>query len=204
MPARGLWLHTAIAFGVACLWACAADPDDLIENWSFDAWCGADLCDWTTEQAGIERTHSWHRKDAAVSFVATGARISQLLPRAPERCFLFDTMADVDPRSNLKLLLDFNADGVADSEHHLAAVSWTRVPIIIATPVEYENVRFILQKQGVGRAVLAQLRAVPTDDCDPTPLKLEDHSRCTLDAVCGSGRCAEGTCAPLPTPLGAQ
>jgi hypothetical protein len=190
---------------VGCLCACAAgSDDDLVEDWSFNAWCGPDLCDWTTEQAGIERAYSWHRKDAAVSFVDKDARISQLLPRAAERCFLFDTIADLDPRANLTLLLDFNADGTADLYHQLAAVSWTRVPIVIPTPAAYENVRFILQKEGIGRAVLAQLRVVSTDDCDPTPLKLKDGSRCTLDEVCGSGRCAGGTCSSLPTPQGAR
>ena len=51
---------------------------NLIDNPSFDHWCGDDLCDWETVSGKIERVGSWHERDYAVSFVEQGTRITQV------------------------------------------------------------------------------------------------------------------------------
>src|SRR4051812_606928 len=88
---------------------------NLIDNPSFDRWCGEDLCDWTTEAGKIERVGSWHKKDYAVSFLEPDTRISQLsTDTVPNGCIRFEMIADVDPLARLTLEIDYQDDGKVD------------------------------------------------------------------------------------------
>lgn len=147
------WLTVCFALMLGC-------ESNLIDNPSFDRWCGAELCDWQTDSGKIERVGSWHDKDYAVSFVATGTQISQLSrATVPGSCIRFDMIADVEPRAELSLQVDFHDDGVIDVAQAVPAARWQDTSFLIHTPGSYTKVRYIFRKAGEGRALLAQVWA---------------------------------------------
>lgn len=151
----------------ASLLALAGCETNLIDNPSFDRWCGdGKLCDWTNDGGKIERVGSWHERDYAVSFVAKDTQISQRSTyTVPGSCIRFEMIADVDARAELKLEVDFHDDGAVDFSQLIPASNWEPVALVVHTPRSYAKVRYILRKQGVGRAVLAQLWADTTGGC---------------------------------------
>ncbi len=181
-----------LSIGSVCV---ACFDDNLVNNPSFDLWCGDHLCSWSTEQGRVERVATWHDRDYGVSFVATPTRLSQLSKAAPVDCMRFDMIADVDAAARLSLSLDFNDDGKVDFEQAVPSVRWKSVQFVVRTPGDYASVRFALEKRGQGKAVLAQLRVVSeTEHCTGERLELRDGSRCTTDASCASGGCIEQEC----------
>lgn len=155
---------------VLCAWLLGGCESNLIENPSFDRWCDDRLCDWNTDTGKIERVGSWHPKDYAVSFVDKGTQISQLSrDPAPGGCIRFAMIADVQPRAELSLQLDFHDDGVIDDEQKIPAISWQETSFLVRAPRSYSKVRYILRKQGDGRAVLAQLWAESDGCAEQTP-----------------------------------
>lgn len=167
-------------------------------DWSFERWCEGSLCDWDTEGTVVP-ADTWHSEDLAVSFGSPESRVSQLLPEGTTRCFLFDTIVDVEPQARLTLQLDFNDDGTVDFEQLLAGASWKTVRVAVPAPISYENVRFIVVKKASGRAVLAQLRAEPLAECGGEPTRLRDGSTCSGDEVCEvNHHCVDGRCSSLP------
>jgi hypothetical protein len=150
---RSLFLLACLVLGSAC-------DTNLINNPSFDRWCGDHLCDWTTDQGEIARVGSWHERDYAVSFVTKGTQISQVSrSTAPDSCIRFDMIAEVDPESELALLVDFDDNGSVDERQLVPSASWQTTSILIHTPRTYNKVRYIFQKAGEGRAILAQVWA---------------------------------------------
>jgi hypothetical protein len=107
-------------------------------------------------------------------------------------------IAHVETQARLVLQLDFNDDGLIDVEQSVPAVPWRTWPFEVHAPVEYDGVRFILRKQGEGLAVVAQLRVLDRGACKGDPLTLQAGSPCRSGAVCKSGSCVAGSCAPCP------
>lgn len=183
-----LLLAAALPVLVAC------PEENLIDDASFDQWCGKKLCSWTTDRGRVERAPSWHPDDHAVSFVETPTRISQLSVADAVDCLRFDMIADVDAEARMALKLDFNDDGIIDFDQEVPAVRWQSVQFVVRAPVSYLNVRYILEKRGQGRAILGQVRAVEEYECKGVRIELADGSKCAVDASCASDSCVEGVC----------
>jgi hypothetical protein len=177
----------------------ACDDPNLVDNPSFDLWCGDKLCSWDTDAGRVERVASWHRGDYGVSFEETPTQISQLAEGVHVRCMRVDLIADVAASAEMTVGFDFNDDGIVEHTQAVPAVSWRSVQFLVHTPLFYDSVRYVLRKSGAGHAVIAQLRIVeePTEDGDPCvaePLQMADGARCTADVVCASGICLDGHC----------
>jgi hypothetical protein len=146
---------------------------------------------------------TWHKKDLGVSFVVQGTQLSQAIAPSFQRCLLFDVIAEVDPAAQLTLQLDFNDDGVVDVDYQIVAAHWRSVAPLFPVPLDYFGVRVRVVKKGAGKAVLAQLRVVPTDECQSEPSPLKQGSTCLFGAACESRVCVEARCsAPLPASVG--
>ena len=118
--------------------------------------------------------------------------MSLLSEAQPSKCMRIDTVADATPEAKLSLLLDFNDDGQADYEYAIPAGHWKLSSVELTPPVDYRSVRYILQKEGSGRAVLARLSVWPSFGCKRSSDPLEDGALCTVDQSCRSGLCASG------------
>jgi hypothetical protein len=186
-----------VLMGMLWLAACA-ESADLSSNSSFDRWCEGGPCAWQTDDGWVKAVGTWHPKDLGVSFEATPSQISQFQPKSSFRCFLVDMVADVEAKARLVLRLDFNDDGVIDFEQQVPDVRWKTWPFVVRAPLDYQGLRFIVRKQGPGRAVLAQLRVVPESGCAGDRIQFQDGSSCRTHAVCQSGLCAEGHCQRCP------
>jgi Cys-rich repeat protein len=195
---RALWLVLALMMMVVAYVAC--DDPNLVENPSFDQWCGQKLCNWTTDEGRVERVKTWHRGDYGVSFEETPTQISQLSRENPARCMRVDLIADVATSAAMTLAFDFNADGVIEHSQAVPAVSWRSVQFLVHAPADYASLRYVLRKSGRGHAVIAQLRVVEEygeegeDPCAGAPLQIADGAACTVDASCASGVCIGGLC----------
>jgi hypothetical protein len=107
----------------------------------------------------------------------------------------FDVIARVAKDATLFLELDFNDDGYVDGSYPISQAQWRSVPFVIATPIDYENVRLRLVKEGRGSVVLAQIVVNDAGECpDVAPLRLNNGSICGQDAVCRSGACVSQRC----------
>lgn len=199
------WIKSFVLVAVLIGLCAACFDDNLVNNPSFDLWCGKELCGWQTDEGAIARAPTWHEADYGVSLVETPTQLSQLL-QPPEvvnaLCLNVDMIADVDTSARARLALDFNDDGIIDFDQAIPDVRWRSVQFKVKTPVNYTSVRFELRKEGPGKVVVAQLRVTKNyssypDGCDGgEALKLADGSRCTVDAVCDSGACISGRCEP--------
>jgi hypothetical protein len=186
--------HSLLLLALAAPALAACIEEDIIENASFDRWCGTSLCSWTTDRGRIERVPSWHREDYAVSFVKTPTRISQLSNAEPVACLHFDMMADVAAEAGMVMKLDFNDDGIIEFDQEIPAVRWQSVKFVVRAPESYVNARFIVEKLGKGRAVLGQVAVRAESDCEGPRIELVNGSSCAADASCASKACVEGLC----------
>jgi len=178
---RGIASLTVLCVALA---ACGSADDALVANPSFDRWCtGMSLCDWTMTE-GVVKAHTWHEDDLAVSFELAGSEISQRIEHSSTPCYLFDTIADVDTLARLTLYIDFDDDGIAEFQQQLPEVGWKSVTYAYPAPEGYQSVRFIVRKEGAGRAVLAQFRVEGRGPCPgaalPAPLSGPPASRSRL------------------------
>jgi hypothetical protein len=140
----------------------------LLDDPSFDRWCGEQLCDWDVEVGQIERVGSWHKRDYAVSFLEAPTRISQLSRLfVANSCLRFDLIADVDASARMVLRVDYNDDGIAEEEQYVNEADWQTTSFVIHTPRSFGKVRFSFEKQGEGRAVLAQMWVDTDSSCLP-------------------------------------
>src|SRR4051812_26624916 len=186
------WLGVFVVLGVGFV---ACDDNNLVNNPSFDLWCGKSLCGWQIDAGSIERVSTWHKKDYGVSFEGTNTQISQVSAADPVKCMRFEMIADADPEAQLSLVLDFNDDQREEFEQRITDVRWQSVQFVVRPPVDYKNVRYILRKRSAGYAVIAQLRVVEeTENCDGAPMLIEDAGQCTIDASCEHGLCSAGVC----------
>lgn len=196
------WFAVFVGLGAAFV---ACDDNNLVNNPSFDLWCGKSLCGWQLDTGSIERVGTWHKKDYGVSFEGASTQISQVSDADPVRCMRFDMIADADPEAQLSLVLDFNNDQREEFEQRITDVRWKSVQFVVRPPLDYKNVRYILRKRSAGHAVIAQLRVVEeTENCEGPPLLIEDGGQCTIDASCEHGLCSAGVCSDCAPRVGGE
>jgi hypothetical protein len=145
---------------LAALLVLAGGCFDLVDDYSFQLWCGDVLCAWDLEEGRIERAPTWHEADYGVSFVGDPAAISQLVPESNlyVGCMRFEAITAVDSDAEVRLELDFEDDGSVELERTLERADWENTLFYVNPPIAYAQVRIRLVKYGEGRAVVARLR----------------------------------------------
>jgi hypothetical protein len=187
---RRLRLLCLLAGLVAC-------GDNLLRDPSFDLWCGAQLCEPWQATGKVTRTGTWHARDYGVS-LADGASLAQLSEHEAVDCIELELLADVEANAAVSVEMDFQDDGVSEYEELIPESHFARLRYLVNTPDWYERVRFILRKRGKGRAVVAQVRATSSEDCDGPELRLREQptgAYCESSRQCASERCVR---APMP------
>ena len=161
----------AIALGLF-----AIGCDDIVEDSSFQLWCGDTPCAWQVEAGRVAQAPTWHASDYGVALIDDPTAISQLVPRdrLGYGCMQFEVIASNERGSELRLELDFDDDGVLELERTLDQSDFETDVFYVGVPDELEGgLRVRLVKYGPGRAVIAQLRvqrALEEEGClGPSP-----------------------------------
>lgn len=173
---------------------------DLLDDASFDLWCGDELCGWVLEEGEVEKVATWHSEDHGVGLVGERVALSQLadITEADASCIWLSLVADQEDAVDLTLALDFMDDGTVDFEHRITATGYGRDSTQVRPPERFQGMRVRLIKEGGGAAVVAQIRAQRTaeEDCAGEPLPT--HSL-PLGTQCGeASECAGGACVDTP------
>lgn len=143
---------------------CGGGP--ILRDPGFDLWCGDRLCAWDVVRGDVRRVGTWHEADAGVEFVGDDAAIEQVSSGYAGSCIKFSLIANVSSTADVFLDVDVAADGTVDHHERIPTSSWKPIEfhLFIEQPV-YQGIRFELTKQGPGEAVLAQIGAEPSTDC---------------------------------------
>lgn len=186
-----------LVFWALCISSCSGD---LIRNSNIERWCGDKPCDWQVE-GEVQRVGTWHPNDYAVSLVSDDAALIQengTIDYRRSDCFEFTMVAKIDPGVKVFLELDFLADGSVEFSQRLPVSNWERRSFRVSAPAWYSKVRFIIRKDGPGRATLAEISAQTAyDQCTAPPVELLDRPEgalCASDAECAAGACTRGRC----------
>jgi uncharacterized Fe-S cluster protein YjdI len=199
--------------------ACSFESSDggcggsLINNYRFDRWCGDELCNWTTLTGpeSIQRAPTWHDNDYGVALLGTPTVLTQKRFIQGVECLEFEMVADIEPGADVELGLDYNFDGDPADPDDEAAVSldvevddrfplptarWQKLTLLFPMPVAYYGVRFVIRKRGMGRAVLAEVRAQSSDKCTAARPQLETVPlgvACNDTSTCSTSTCTTTT-----------
>jgi hypothetical protein len=191
-----------LALGVLCaIGVLSCSAGELIRNPDIDRWCGDNPCDWQV-QGDVRRVGTWHPNDYAVALLSDDAALIQENGTVDYRdsdCFSFAMVAKIAPGVKVFLELDFLADGSVEFSQRLPVSNWERRTFKVTAPDWYHKVRFIIRKEGPGRAILAEISAENTNrQCTAPPVELHDRpegapcstdDQCADEVECASGRC---------------
>ncbi len=184
---RSLFLWLGLALLVAC-------GDNLLADPSFDLWCGDKLCAPWESKGKVTRVGTWHDYDYGAA-LQDGAVLSQLTSHDSVQCIEFEVIADVDAKAEVWLELDFRDDGSSEYKQLIPESHWAKLRYLVKAPSWYDKLRFILRKQGTGRAVLAQIKATPSDECSGSAVPLLHRppgAGCDGKDQCDSAQCTVG------------
>ena len=174
--------------------AIAADCEgNVVKDPTFRQWCGSTLCAWTLDAGHIEKAPAWNEIDYGVSFLDMPTQISQETGESSAKCLIFTSVADIDPAAQVSFLVDFDADGTVDFTAPLGATKFHEVKAEITAPLRYYRIRFMIKKEGTGRAVLAQMRVQTATTCTAPPVAVKNLPigvACAAASECGSGVCS--------------
>ena len=190
-------LRRMISSSFVCLWIVGCGSD-LNRNSDFDRWCGDDPCEWKVE-GDVHRVGTWHTNDYAVE-LSDGAQLSQVNATVDQHitCLEFSLVAKIDRGAQVFLELDFLNDGTIDFSQQLPTSDWERLTFKITPPDWYKGLRFIVRKQGSGRAIVAELGAeYDYSTCSAPPVVLPARpsgAGCKSDEQCDGTQCVRGVC----------
>ena len=158
-------------------WSCGTP---VLQNPSFDLWCGNKLCAWTVDQGQIRRVPTWHPSDFGVELVGDPVVISQSSAVTPDSvyCFHVEFQVDKDPGVKLSLQLYANDVGLPASEKSMQSQNWVPNSFDIEAYASNQTLRFAVRKAGAGRAVIATIFV--TDGCSSVTSTLQEPQRATL------------------------
>lgn len=165
---------------------------NLVSDPTFRDWCGPSLCSWQTDSGSILRVPTWNASDFGVALVERGTQISQKAGVDAPSCILFTTVANIDPSAQVRLTVDFDADGTVERTLDLGASQWHQVRLEVTAPPRYDGIRFAIRKDGNGTAILAEIRIQDTTGCAGTPTPVQNlllGEPCATDDECESGVC---------------
>jgi hypothetical protein len=180
---------------------CGGEPTPLLNDPSFDLWCGDELCSWQVDEGSIQQVPTWHSGDHGVGMMSDPTLISQFSQGSDDDtdCIWFTLMVDSEPGIDVQLEMDFQDDGLLEYAHTIPSTDWTTFSYYIRPPEHFDSIRFQIRKTGTGQATLAQIAADRADEdlCESRqPLVYEDLP---LGATCWEGdECASGTCQATP------
>jgi hypothetical protein len=198
---RSRWPSRAARILAAALFSMSLGADcegNILSDPTFRDWCGDGLCKWRTDSGAIQRVSTWNANDLGVSLL-DGAQISQPTEESEATCILFTTVANIDPKADVTLSVDFDDDGTVERSLPLGASQWHQVRLEITAPPAYAGIRFAIRKKGTGTAILAEMRVQSVTGCTgPAPVlrDLVSGQRCASDNECDSGVCSDGSSLP--------
>jgi hypothetical protein len=169
---------------------------DVLDNPSFDLWCGDELCGWEVTEGAIAKVSTWHERDYGVAMVGQEVILTQLSAATSGglECLTFELIADAPGGADLALQLDFNDDGHVDYEQPIPAESWQFTRFNVTPPTWFQSLRINLAKYGEDEAVLAQVRAISDEaaNCEAPPIELDERpngASCESDSQCWADVC---------------
>jgi hypothetical protein len=176
---------------------CGESPPPILQDPSFDLWCGDELCSWEVEDGAIEQVPTWHAGDHGVGMISDPTVLTQRSEASDQDtdCIWFTLMVDSDPGVTVTLELDFRDDGLTEYAHPIPSTDWTTFSYHIRPPSYFDNIRFRIRKTGAGQATLAQIaadRANASLCASQAPLIYEDlplGARCQDADECASSHC---------------
>jgi hypothetical protein len=174
-------------------------PPPVLRDPGFDLWCGDQLCAWKLVRGDVRRVGTWHDDDSGVAFLGNDSAIQQLSPAnsGDGTCIEFSLVANVSAGADVFLDIDIQADGTIDRQERIPTSSWKPILFHIFIEPPYDGIRFELNKRGAADAVLAQIGAKHSSDCEGieriVPIR-PNGSSCTL----GGAECTSNLCADSP------
>jgi len=176
---------------------CGGEPPPLLQDPSFDLWCGDELCSWEVDEGRIAQVPTWHQGDHGVGMLSDPTVISQKATGTADdtHCIFFTLMVATDPGVTVALEIDFQDNGLTEYAHPIPNTDWTTFSYHIRPPEWFDTLRFRIRKTGVGNATVAQIMADRADEalCEsqvPTP-----YDDLPLGSYCASAsECATGIC----------
>jgi hypothetical protein len=186
-------LRCAVAVAGAMCMAPGCNGDVLNDS-TFRLWCGATLCDWQLDTGHVNRVPTWHPDDYGVELGDAPTQISQVTGEGSD-CMEFSAVADVEDTARVTVEVDYNLDGLADTSVPIAQTGWRPTKALIYGPTYAQRLRFIVRKDGPGRAVLAEIRLQRVTTCTGDrvqTLALDVGDPCGIDEQCATGICCGG------------
>ena len=165
-------MRPAAWLALCVLSACSASDDAYapVSNPGFESkQCDeGSLCDWTVE-GQISSVPTWHEEDHGTELLDQNTSIAQLIaPFDGGPCVRFKLIADVAASANVIITLDFEADGNVEYTDVIPAAHWTLLTYQHPVPAMASSLRIRIEKQSLGRAVLARLD-LTAGSCDAEP-----------------------------------
>lgn len=185
-----LYLGASLLVGAAC------STSSLVYDGSFGRWCGEELCDWTTDEGSIRRIATWHEHDHGLSLESTPSQISRVSDEGLGGCYRFTIVADVDPEARLLLEVDHGVDGKVEFTQRVAGRGYQRREFVTAFPAGRLGMRYVLRKDGRGKAHLADFAVSFEPECEGAGVLYAGGAFCENDDECASGSCVFFQCAP--------
>jgi hypothetical protein len=156
--------HAFLSFTIGSLVLGAACSTKL-ENPSFDLNCAGSVCAWEIDEGKVQKVPTWHERDEALEFVSTPAQISQYVAGDLTCPLRVEVMGEIDASAKLTVSVDLNDDGETDAEYTLREdLDWDSHTFYLNALDDAEDFRFVIRKDGPGRAILAHVFA--EEDCE--------------------------------------
>ena len=142
----------------ACLMSLTgACETDLVDDPSFQLWCGDELCAWDLEDGEIRKVSTWHDYDYGVELVGAPVVLSQQ-SRDIASCVRVEVTSQVEANAEVSVEVDEEGDGEIDWVIPVeASEDFVRRVKDVSLYVSTDGV-FYVRKTGPGQAVVGRLR----------------------------------------------
>jgi len=150
---------TLTLLSLACLLSAAVTCEsDIIDDPSFQLWCGQRLCVWDTEEGEIRKVPTWHTNDYGVDLVGSPVLLSQEA-RNSASSVRIEVTSQIQQGTIVSVEIDHEGDGRIDWKVTVPpSEDFTNHEWRVDEGVSSDGI-FYLRKSGEGRAVVARLRA---------------------------------------------
>jgi hypothetical protein len=194
---KQLGLAVLVVGGLSQLGASDCGGGPVLRDPGFDLWCGDELCTWKVVRGDVRRVGTWHDNDSGIELLGPDSAISQTSPVNTQdgSCIRFSLITNVEETADVFLDIDLEADGSVERSERIPTSNWKPISFLLYIGAPYDGIRFELGKRGTGKAVLAQIDAQLTSECegldpiDPGPRPA--GAACVFPADCASGLCVK-------------
>lgn len=152
--------------------------NELLQNPSFDQWCGEVPCHWEVEAGATRPTPTWHRQDLAATLVTGEVILSQRIDvdRGDIDCVRLLIDAEAEGSVDLSVEVDASDDGWIEHTHTINTASTGPQELPLPLPSSFDGVLVRIRKAGGGTARLLEVRA--TDEGCAAPLGQTNEEEC--------------------------